>query len=150
MVKHGASSPRTRTYMVWQTMRKRCRDKNHPTFKNYGGRGISVCKRWDDYSLFLKDMGNPSLGMTIERIDNDGNYEPSNCRWATRKEQAMNRRKNNGRVKIISMNGKSAPVGEWEKSLGLSQGMLWHRIKNGWTMDRALTTKRIDKHGTRT
>ena len=74
-------------------MRQRCFNKNHPDFKYYGGRGITICKRWDDYANFLADMGEAPKGLTLDRTNNQGHYEPSNCQWRTRKDQANNTRK---------------------------------------------------------
>jgi hypothetical protein len=99
MLRHGESPAggwnlESPEYRIWVAMRQRCRDPRHGSFKYYGGRGIAVCERWKSYENFLADMGRkPSPAHSLDRIDNDGNYEPTNCRWATRTEQNKNKRR---------------------------------------------------------
>lgn len=88
--KHGRVG--TREYYSWNNMRNRCNNPKFAQYKDYGGRGINVCKQWDSFNVFYKDMGTRPEGTSIDRIDNDGNYEPQNCKWSTPKEQMSNRR----------------------------------------------------------
>jgi hypothetical protein len=92
---HGSNKiGRSPTYRSWDGMIQRCTNQNHAAYKNYGGRGITVCAEWlDSFEVFLADIGEkPSVDLSLDRIDNEGNYEPANCRWATAKEQRANRR----------------------------------------------------------
>lgn len=93
-LKHGSARKRneTSTYQSWKHMRSRCLVRSNKDFHHYGGRGISICERWNDYANFLSDMGEKPAGLTLDRINVDDNYCPENCRWATRKEQTANRR----------------------------------------------------------
>jgi hypothetical protein len=113
---------RTKIYGVWCTMLSRCKD---PT-GNYGGRGIGVCERWrHSFVSFLEDMGpRPSPKHTLERIDNNGDYTPENCRWATRIEQGNNKRNNH----IITWQGKRQTLAEWSREIGMPLGTLWSRL----------------------
>ncbi len=131
----GGASPE---YISWRGMNARCKNKGDPNYVKYGGRGIKVCDRWRaSFINFLEDMGlKPEPSMSIERKDNDGDYEPSNCRWATTQEQANNRRSS----VFIELNGKRQTVAEWSRETGISQQVLHARLKvHGWPLERALT-----------
>ncbi len=93
---HNQVGKQTPTHRSWDAMLKRCRNENHVSYSSYGGRGITVCERWLSFKNFLADMGERPEGTSIDRVNNDGNYEPGNCRWATRSEQQRNKRKRGG------------------------------------------------------
>ena len=132
--KHGYSD--TLEYRAWASMRQRCNNKNSKSYKYYGGRGIGICKRWDDFSKFKKDMGKkPSLKHTLDRIDNNGNYEPSNCRWATMEQQANNK----SNTVFLKYNGKCLSISQWAAELGIYNSTICRRIKKGWSIERALS-----------
>ncbi len=124
-------------YRSWYGMMKRCYDKKHPFYNNYGKRGIDVCDRWHVYANFLADMEKkPSKKHTIERIDNDKGYTPSNCRWATRQEQARNR----SYQRRITVNGVTKLLIEWCNETGLNHPTIIKRLARGWTPERAILT----------
>lgn len=125
-------------YGIWSGMVSRCHNPKHRRFSDYGGRGIKVCERWrSSYENFLADMGRkPSPKHTIDRRDNDGNYEPGNCRWATRVEQGRNRSNNH----MLTWRGETLCIAEWAERTGLPPRRIASRISRGWSTDRALGT----------
>jgi len=135
---HGCSriGKMTPEYSVWRGIKCRTRNTRTKSYKNYGGRGIEMCNRWNDFTNFLSDMGpRPSKNHSIDRIDVNGNYEPDNCRWATMKEQMRNTRKSH----LISFRGKTQCIAAWADEVGMSQDLVWNRIRYGWSPERALT-----------
>jgi len=122
-------------YRSWQAMKTRCLNRNATKFASYGGRGILIWAPWDDFMVFLADMGPRPDGTTLERIDNDGHYEPGNCRWATRGEQARNTR----RSLYVEHEGRAVLLCDLCSDLGLPYAVIHGRIRIGWTLDRALT-----------
>jgi len=125
---HGCAKAGNETpeYRTWKGIRKRCHNPKSVGYKNYGGRGIKVCDRWSKFENFLADMGQkPTPKHTIERRDNNGNYEPNNCRWATVKEQNNNRRSNTK----VTYNGQTKTISQWADELGFSWKTLYMRYK---------------------
>lgn len=131
---HGKSH--TPEYSAWKNMKKRCQDISHKEYDRYGGRGITVCDEWESLEAFLSDVGpRPSPKHSLERIDNCGNYEPSNCRWATAAEQQRNTR----RTRLITYRGKTQCIADWSIELGIKRKTIQGRLRRGWTVERALT-----------
>lgn len=112
------------TYRSWQGMIMRCHNPQRKCFEYYGARGITVCEQWHDFKNFLSDMGQRPEGLSLERINNDGNYEPNNCKWATRLEQTNNKR---GNVVICRAN-RSMTVSQWADHLGMDK-LKWRQVK---------------------
>lgn len=137
LTKHNESN-KTKEYNTWSSMKQRCTNKTEVAYKNYGGRGIIICEGWlNSYENFLADMGRaPSPQHSIERINNNGNYEPGNCRWATIDEQQNNRR-NNVHIKYL---GISKTIPQWSREVGLSVPVIIGRLKRHWSVHDALTT----------
>jgi hypothetical protein len=115
----------------------RCTNPNQPGWASYGGRGIKVCDRWKDFQQFLADMGDRPDGCTLDRIDNDSDYCPKNCRWRTRAEQNRNKRN----TLVLAYAGRTQPLAAWAEELGLNYAALYSRLYcYGWTAERALST----------
>lgn len=133
-ITHGRSD--TRLYRLWMMMRDRCRNPKNHAYLDYGGRGIEVCERWHKFENFYADMGERPAGLTLDRINNDGNYEPGNCRWATRAQQGRNKRNNH----IVTVNGESKCVSEWAAGLSAPRRLVSVRLSRGWSDERAVLT----------
>lgn len=130
-------SHRTPERNVWHAMRSRCHTPTDKDYKNYGARGIRVCDRWrNSFAAFLSDMGpRPSPKHSIDREDNDGNYEPGNCRWATNEEQKANTRV----VRLLTLGEETMPMRAWARRLGMRASSIKARLDAGWPIERALT-----------
>lgn len=142
--KHGLST--TKIYAIWRAMLSRCNNPSNPTFKYYGKRGITVCDEWNNINNFIKDMGEPPKGLTLDRIDNNKGYSKNNCRWVTMKTQANNTRRNKS---LIWENKTFASLAEFSKYVGISQIVLNGRIfRLGWSISKAITTpiRKYNKH----
>ncbi len=130
--KHEDRSPE---YTVWLNLRQRCSNPNNSEYHNYGGRGIKVCERWDSFDNFLKDMGfRPTKNHSINRSNNNGDYEPDNCFWSTKKEQDSNKRNNN----YIEYNGRKLTVTQWAEILTIKPVTLFSRLKS-MSIEKAFT-----------
>ena len=134
--KHGLCG--SRIYSIWSGIRRRCNNKNDPEFKYYGGRGILVCEEWNDVEVFYEWAISHGYkdDLTIDRIDVYGNYCPDNCRWSTMKEQENNRRNN----RLLAYGCDTMTVSQWSERLGIPKHTLYGRIRQGWSVERSLTT----------
>ena len=135
---HGKTN--TKLFNVWASMKQRCLDKNHKNYKDYGGRGIKICDEWlNDFKTFYEwAMSNGyKEELSIDRIDNNGNYEPSNCRWADLITQANNKRNS----RIITYKGKTDTLPNWARKYNIHPTTLAFRLKNGWSVERALNLR---------
>lgn len=131
----------TRTYSVWRGMMQRCYYKKHKGYKYWGGRGIKVCERWHKFENFFADVGDIPEGLTLDRKDNEGDYEPGNWRFATVQEQSNNRRSNHW----LTQKDVTKNITQWAKELGINPKTLGNRVYNGWSEERALSTPSKDK-----
>lgn len=132
--RHGLTqSP---TWRSWCSMKARCQNPQAPNFALYGGRGITVCERWQVFEAFLEDMGLRVAGTSLDRIDNDGNYEPGNCRWATNETQGRNRRTN----RLVTVGDETLTLTEWSQRSGIPNSTLFQRLENGVAPEEAIAT----------
>lgn len=134
-VTHGASrvGAITTEFRAWAGMINRCTNSHDHCFHNYGVRGIKICERWNTFEVFLADMGYKPKGTSLDRINNAGDYEPSNCRWATVKQQSRNKRTS----RMVSYNGETLALAEWVDRLDLRYWTVKSRLDRGWTAERA-------------
>lgn len=133
--KHGLSG--RPEYAIWEAIKQRCLNPNSRSFKNYGGRGITLCPRWEtSFEAFISDMGfRPSDAHTIERRDNSLGYEPSNCFWGTRKQQNTNKRDN----RPLTLGATTQTISQWSRDTGIHYETIRGRLARGWTVERALS-----------
>lgn len=127
-----------RFHMVWRNILARCQNPDNPNYPRYGGRGIKVCDRWQVFANFRDDMFSGwQVGLTVERKDNNGPYSPENCRWATRKEQCLNKRSN----RYIEIMGQRLTYSQWSERTGIPQALIAWRCSKGWEPERILSTR---------
>lgn len=133
---HAKGGKKTPTWNSWRQMRRRCHDDRRKDYPAYGGRGITVCGRWQNFAAFLADMGErPTALHTLDRIDNASGYKPGNVRWATRRQQTRNRTS----CRMIEFEGLTLPLVEWVERLGLEYSLVQRRISRGWHPNLAFT-----------
>lgn len=137
----------TQEYWIWHSMKYRCQNPNHKNYKDYGGRGIRVCDAWQDFSNFYADMGNRPEGLTLDRINNDGNYEPENCKWSTQREQSMNTRFNSGRYIQHWFFAYNENTGEWDEDDSQREFARRHGLKSQGNISSCLCGKRKQYRG---
>lgn len=140
-IRHGQHG--TGAHTSWMSMRQRCLNPKCPAFPSYGGRGITICPRWDRFENFLDDMGQRPHGLELDRIDVNGNYEPSNCRWATQLQQGRNQRK----TRFATINGATKPLTEWADHYGINRKTLETRLRAGWPVEDALSRPKMHNGG---
>lgn len=134
--RHGMTH--SREFVTWSSMKARCLNRNDPFFSQYGGRGISICERWvNSFDNFYEDMGQRPAGMSLDRVDVNGNYSKANCKWSTQSEQCRNMRSN----RILTLNGVGKCVAEWSKETGIKSSTIFERLRRGLSDEETLTTQ---------
>jgi hypothetical protein len=138
---HSVNGKFSPTYNAWKHMLDRCRLKTHKQWSNYGGRGITVCQRWENFVNFLADMGCRPDGLSLERTDNSKGYSPSNCRWATQREQMRNMRKN----RVFTIDGVTACLASQAERFKINNRTVTRRLNFGWPMEEAFKLPLLPK-----
>lgn len=132
---HGMSAGKS-IYRIWANIKSRCTNPNHPRYKDYGGRGITLCERWRSFTCFYSDVGDHPIGLTLDRVDNNGGYEPNNVRWVTKADNNRNSR----RCVMVELNGTSKPINVWCREFGVPYTTFKQRRSRGWDLVRAVST----------
>lgn len=132
---HGMRN--TAEYATWRRMLSRCQNSKNKFYHRYGGRGITVCDEWLQFSNFFKHMGYRPAGTSLDRINNNGNYEPGNCRWASQTVQQNNR----ASTRIVNAFGINQSIAMWSRLMGINKDTIYHRIKTGWPIETAIATR---------
>lgn len=138
---HGMCN--TRPYRIWNSMKQRCSNPNAISYKYYGAKGTSVCSEWEEFLCFYSWAMSHGYAdnLTIDRIDTNGNYEPSNCRWVTNKEQ----QNNTSYTRLLTFDGETLSIMQWAEKTGIHPNMLYKRIRRGWGIEKAIKTKPLTK-----
>jgi hypothetical protein len=145
--KHGGYKNKTPEYSSWCAMKSRCNNPSHESYARYGGRGITYDSSWEDFTVFLADMGKkPDSKMELERIENNKNYYKENCRWATHKEQTRNRGGKRA-TRLYTFEGKTMCIADWAKEVGISPQSMQKRLNNNWPLEKAFSNERHDGKG---
>lgn len=141
---HGQSSGKnkTRTYRIWANIKQRCLNPSNPRYADYGGRGITLCKRWYLFENFFADIGEAPEDMTIDRINNDKGYSPKNIRWVTRADNNRNSRK----CIMVKIGKESKPINVWCREFGIPYVTFKQRRRNGWDLVKACSTPPNPRH----
>jgi len=134
---HGMSGNKPGVYKIWANIKQRCTNASNPRYADYGGRGIILCEQWHSFNAFYEDVGDRPANLTLDRIDNNGNYEPNNVRWVTRADNNRNSR----RCVMVEINGESKPINVWCREFGVPYVTFKQRRRNGWDLVRAVSQK---------
>ena len=135
--RHGGNTINRPEYNSWRAMMARCNDPKYWAYRRYGGRGITVCERWRVFSSFLEDMGKkPTPKHSLDRIDGDKDYSPENCQWATQRHQMSH----TSRTRLETIDGETRTLQQWCEHFGKKRGQIYNRLREGWSVEKALKT----------